>query len=380
MSDAWIHGYGCTSAAGPSTADFWKSLQNGVDHSRAVPVEGVSGARPASVRVCQWRDDSSSSATARERLGAHMLIALQGALDQLESSSRRRVLASKHLGVILASAKGFVDDCIESDAIPSDDALSLLLRDFLTRSGLTAARTLAVSNACASSLSALFLARNWLKTSDLCDVVVIAAERIGPFIAGGFHALRAVTPDKARPFSAERNGLQLGEAAAAILLSSMPGPFALDGAAINAGGPAVTCPLQTGDSLERACLGLPNIRTTPPDLIIAHGTATRVNDPIEDRVFSNIFGDTGASPLITGSKWCIGHTLGASGAMDVIAACEVMKHQRVFRIANTARADPAFSGRYLSADSEEQPGRLRRVLITSLGFGGIQAAASVSIP
>jgi 3-oxoacyl-[acyl-carrier-protein] synthase-1 len=379
MSGAWIHSYDCTSAAGPSTDDFWRSLQNGVDHSQALPIEGSSGDGPASVRACLWKEGGAAAATARERLVAEMRRAFEGALDRMESSARRHFLASTHLGVILASTKSFVDDYVWHDAVRPDDAFGSLLRDFVTQSRLTPVRTIAVSNACASSLSALFLARRWLESDEIRDVIVIAADRTGPFIARGFHSLHAVTADRARPFSAARNGLQLGEAAAAILLSSTPGRFNVDGVAIDAEGSAVTRHRHASDSLTRACLKLPSIRTTPPDLIIAHGTATRINDGIEDQVFCDVFDAAGAAPPITGSKWCIGHTMGASGAMDVIAACEVMAHQQAFRIANTSQADPAFRCRYLTAGSDAQVGPVRRVLITSLAFGGIHAAATVTI-
>jgi hypothetical protein len=379
MSGVWIHGYGCTSAAGPSTADFWRSLRNGVDHSEDLPIEGSPGNRPASVRACLWKDTASAAATARECLVAQMLRAFEGTLDQLASPARRRLLTSDSLGVILASTKSFVDDYVWSDTVRSDDAFTPLLQDFLTQSRLAPARTIAVSNACASSHAALFLAKRWLERGEIRDVLVIAADRIGPFIARGFHALRAVTPDKARPFSAERNGLQLGEAAAAIVLSSTPGPFEIDGVGIDAGGFGVTHPSRAGLSLTRACLTLPEIRTMAPDLIIAHGTCTRINDAIEDQVFHEIFCGTSAPLPITATKWCIGHTMGASGAMDLIAACEAMTHQQVFRIANTPQADPAFMGRYLAAGCDEQAGHIRRVLMTSMAFGGIQAAATVRI-
>ena len=387
MNRVWIHSYGCTSAAGPATSDFWQSLTAGTDHSEVLNAENWPAQPQSPVRACLWKVEGLPPTTARAALLVQMKRALREALDGLDASARQRILVSEKLGVILASTKSFVDDYVwspewraeENSQENSKDAFAPLLSDFLSQSGLAAARSLTVSNACASALSALFLAKQWLRTGEFEDVLVISVDRIGPFVANGFDRLRALTTDRVRPFSADRNGLQLGEAAAAIILSSQAGPVELEGVGIDAEGFAVTRPSQAGDSLKRACLKLKDLRSRPPELIIAHGTATRINDSIEDQVFREVFAETGSSPAITGTKWCIGHTLGASGAMDVIAACEVIKRQQWFRIGNTPEVDPEFKGRYLTSLSDLGPKALRRVMVTSLGFGGIHAATILGV-
>ena len=81
------------------------------------------------------------------------------------------------------------------------------------------------------------------------------------------------------------------------------------------------------------------------DLVIAHGTGTPINDACEDRVFTELF-RAGAAPAVTATKGSIGHTLGASGAMDVIAACEALRRQRAFAITGARRIDPAEVGEW----------------------------------
>jgi len=61
----------------------------------------------------------------------------------------------------------------------------------------------------------------------------------------------------------------------------------------------------------------------------------------------------------------------------VIAACQALKTKNVFRLATTPAIDPDFQGRYLHAGCEARPARLRQALISSLGFGGIHAAAVI---
>jgi 3-oxoacyl-(acyl-carrier-protein) synthase len=79
-------------------------------------------------------------------------------------------------------------------------------------------------------------------------------------------------------------------------------------------------------------------------------------------------------PFITGTKWCVGHTLAASGALDVIAAAEALRAQKIFRLETTDAPDPRFRGRYLTKNSTT-PQRFSRVMISSLGFGGMHASA-----
>jgi 3-oxoacyl-[acyl-carrier-protein] synthase-1 len=204
------------------------------------------------------------------------------------------------------------------------------------------------------------------------QVLLLAADCVGPFVTHGFQSLQALTQERCRPFSPERSGLQLGEAAAAVLLSSQPQSQQdprIKHVGVDAEGSAVTRSLSAGASLARACVGF-----TTPDLVIAHGTGTRINDPIEDKVLSSLFDPS--EFWVTATKGCIGHTLGASGAIDLIAACEVLKNQRAFGITHFTSPDPEWNCRYLAAP-ESKP--WSRIMMTSLGFGGIHAAAMIEL-
>jgi 3-oxoacyl-(acyl-carrier-protein) synthase len=309
-------------------------------------------------------------------------------LENLSPQEQTRVKQTK-MGVILASTKGFVDDLIwKSNQVGLNrDLLSPILSDFLEKAEIQAERTICVSNACTSSLSALFLAEQWLQRRIVTEVLVIATDFIGPFVVQGFHALRALTNEQAMPFAKSRSGLRLGEAAAAILLTSREQDyeshgigFDLVGVGLSAEGFAATRPSQSGGGLKKACLSIQTLQEIPPDLVIAHGTATLLNDSTEDQVFSELFHQSESPPLITATKGSIGHTLGASGSMDVIAACEVLKNQEVFLITNSAVPDPTFQGRYLcSQHAFPIPSQFNRVLVTSVGFGGVNAAALIQL-
>jgi 3-oxoacyl-[acyl-carrier-protein] synthase-1 len=322
-------------------------------------------------RTGAWQGDG-----ALEILVSHSLAAWRECLDGLSDSRRREVLGSRRLGVIFASTKGCVDDWVwQTEPDLGRDPLTPVLEAFISAAELSPSDSICVSNACASSVGALLLAREWLAQERVDHVVLIAADHPARFVRKGFETLKVLSPTSCRPFSGDRDGLVLGDAAAAILLSRDHGEIEIQGVATDTEGYAVTRPEHSGASLRRACVAA-GAETLRPDLIVAHATGTKINDATEDHVFCSLYG--AASVPVTATKWSIGHTLGASAAMDVIAACEILRRQEVFRVAPTTALDPALRSRFLAAGSELPHGPLSRVLVTSLGFGGVHSAALIA--
>ncbi|MBS1961823.1 MAG: hypothetical protein JST04_06380 [Bdellovibrionales bacterium] len=373
-------GAGCTSAAGDSIAATWEGVLSGKNFARPVDSSAWTVAPRFVPRACSWKTPDSLSAL--DQLVAKTLVAYREALAELPDSARARVRDGSRLGVILATTKGALDDEIwKGEGVRLEtDFFSPILDEFLRASELRPRRRTCVSNACASALSAFGLASDWLADGELEDVLVLAVDRIGPFVLHGFHSLRAVTADVPRPFGANRSGLLLGEASAALFFSRHGSEgdceFRLAGVGIDAEGHAVTRPDDSGASLRAACESI-LAANDRPDLVIAHGTATEVNDPVEARVLADLF--PAADVPITASKGALGHTLGASGAIDLLLAREVLRRGETFTISQTTVVDSAFRGKFLVSPDldrvEKVPGDYRRVLVTSLGFGGIHAAA-----
>ncbi len=351
-----IVGYGCRSFAGPGVEAYWNGLVSGTDHCKShLPSD-------------RWQPP-------RESIERHLVAELT--LCTVEAMKGYPV--QDRLGVLFASTKGCVEDFIWN-ATPETlarDPVAPVLASFLKANQLNPVRSLAVSHACTSSHAALFLARHWLDSEEVDSVLLVASDYIGAFVAKGFQSLRALSTTSVRPFGENRDGLQLGEASAAILLSrkTVPG-VEIKGVGLVTEGQSITRPSSDGSSLAEACgIALDGER---PDLIIAHGTGTPMNDRAEDLAFGKLFADT---PPITATKWSIGHTLGASGAMDIIAACEALKRGTTFRIHNTVERDSTFTGNYLLRETPEAALKLplQRVLVSSLGFGGAHAGLSLEL-
>ncbi len=364
---ARILSYGCTSSAGPTTSHFWDHL-----------IQGKINTDP---RWSFHLNDGDEKKSSQEVLTQQLCLAW----DQ----AKRAFNPDQAFGVILASTKGCIDDFIWNQERPEKtlalDSITPVLESFLKAAELSPAESICVSNACASSHAALFLGAEWIRQGRVKQVLVLACDRVGDFVLKGFQSLHALTENIPKPFAAARDGLKLGEAAAAILLGTPSHPdlesYELRGVGLNTEGYAVTRPSPSGESLKRAFQQLKNeIKSDSdfPDFIIAHGTATKLNDSTEDKIFTELFSNQ--SIPVSGTKWCIGHTLAASGAMDVIAACQAIKTRQLFSLASTIEIDPAFHAHYLDASkkSDSSINTINRVLVSSLGFGGIHAMTEIA--
>lgn len=301
----------------------------------------------------------------RELLAKRLLTAWEEARAAMPSAERAAMEGD--CALLFASTKGCVEDFVWKSA--EGDPYSPVMEEFLRHSRLKPRRWLTVSNACASSHTAIQLARDWLGRGVARYALVLAADFVGPFVLQGFHSLGALSPTMARPFDGGRDGLLLGEAAGAVVLSREGSGPALLGTAVDCEGHAVTRPESSAGSLQRAIRAA--LAGREPGAVIAHGTATPANDRAEDQAFSLTLPHR---PWVTGTKGSVGHTLGASGLVDLVAACEWLAGGGGFPITGCRAPDPAFRSRFLLGGENV---RARSVLVTALGFGGVHAAFHV---
>jgi hypothetical protein len=374
----YIVGYGCISSAGVGVEKYWEGLLRGLDHSHPIDSKDWPIKPTISPFTCLM-EDRPGKLPIRTYLVNQLLRAWEELRENLSRDLHPEDLGE--LGLIFASTKGCIEDFIW-DPRPEDlriDPLTPILKGFIEGAELRPKRSLCVSNACASSHSAVYLAHRWLEKKSVQSVLILAADFLGPFVVNGFQSLKALSETKNRPFAKDRDGLQLGEAAAAILLSQkISGRFLLKNTQLFNEGYGLTRPDPNGQGLNQIYRSFDPEKSLP-DLLIAHGTGTLHNDVAEDCVIAATFGAGKRGPPVTNTKWSIGHTLGASGAMDLIAACESIKNQTCFEIANTFEIDPRFQANYLTKNSQHLfPERIYSVIVNSLGFGGITGALEIS--
>ena len=179
-----------------------------------------------------------------------------------------------------------------------------------------------VSAACASGQTAAAMAMRQLRRGDCRHALVVGGDIASEFVTSGFASLGALSHAICRPYDAARDGLTLGEAAAALLLSTEgPGLGRLVAAAETCDAAHITAPDLSGRELRRAC------RLADPDGIpggvIGHGTGTIYNDEAEIAALRGLFPE--GMPPLWSLKGNFGHTLGATGVLQIALGLELAR-------------------------------------------------------
>ena len=236
-----------------------------------------------------------------------------------------------------------------------------------------------VMNACSSSLLALGQAWERLAAGELDLAVAGGAETLCRTTWGGFSCLRAVDPAKCRPFSADRAGLNLGEAAVQFTLEPLDlararGAMILAevvgyGASLDAHHP--TAPHPEGEGAWRAMAMALSTGRVPADdvgLVSAHATATPANDGAECRAIRRALGAAAERVSVTSSKSQFGHTLGAAGAVGAAVAVLGLRDQVASPTLRLLDPDPACD--LDCTPLEAKPRELHAALVNAFAFGG----------
>jgi 3-oxoacyl-[acyl-carrier-protein] synthase-1 len=237
----------------------------------------------------------------------------------------------------------------------------------------------AVSTACTSSAKALISGARLLRAG-LADLVLAGGvDTLTRFTIAGFSALDAVAPDACLPFSQNRAGIHIGEAAALFLLmrtapENAP-PIALFGWGESSDGYHISAPDPTGAGAHRAitsALAMARLSAADMDYINLHGTATRQNDAMEGRVMAEIF----PGIPMSSTKPLTGHTLGAAGALEAaICWLTLARNERLLPPHLWDRQpDPELPPLNLTTVGSRALRPPHYALSTSFAFGGSNAA------
>lgn len=220
-----------------------------------------------------------------------------------------------------------------------------------------------ISTACTSCLNAMIAAHALLSTGELTDALVLGVELDNRLTLGGFAALQLLSRSSSKPFGADRDGLVLGEAVAALRLSTREvSPWKmLGGANMVDGKQATSASASAVTSMYQRALLNSGLAVGDIDLIKVQAAGSPGNDAIEAQGLRDMFP---VIPPLMSFKAAIGHTMGASGGAEValLTAC---LEQDVWPM--YADAVDETLGVYLT---EHPPESVRRVMATILGFGG----------
>ncbi|MGE5540456.1 MAG: beta-ketoacyl-[acyl-carrier-protein] synthase family protein [Gemmatimonas sp.] len=346
---------------------------------RSVPVGAVAAPLPAvppdlalfdsrNNRLMQAALDEISETVARAvaRHGADRIAVVLGTSTSGISDGEQALAAQRRSG---AWPNGFHYRAQETGSLAEYAARSL---------GVTGP-AYTIATACSSSAKVFASARRLMRAGLIDAAVVGGADTLCRMTIGGFGALEALSKTRCNPFSANRDGLTIGEGAAAFLIEREPGPVRLLGIGETSDAHHATAPDPDGAGARAAMLqALGDAGLMPADIgyINLHGTATVLNDAMESKAVAAVFGD---STPCSSTKGMTGHMLGAAGGCE--AAFLWLTLHPEFNGDGLLPphlwdgvADPTLPALNLVTVGAEAPRGRGAMLSNSFGFGGSNAA------
>lgn len=234
-----------------------------------------------------------------------------------------------------------------------------------------------VCNACISGVSALILAQRLLAQGVYDYCIVCGIDIQSPFIISGFQSLKAMSEELCRPFDIERLGLNLGEAAATIIMSNQKAEttksWSISSGAVRNDAFHITNPSPQGEGCSNAIKRvIEDIDINSLALINVHGTATMFNDQMESKAIE-------ASELtdvpINALKGYLGHTMGAAGVIETILTMKALDDGLI--LGTKGFEELGVSGHVRLSSGNQNTDKKEFIKIIS-GFGGCNAAIHLS--
>ena len=282
-------------------------------------------------------------------------------------------LKGKRTAFILSSTKGNIEENI---------SLADSAQRIASQLGIDS-QPIVVCNACISGLSALILGNRLIDSDQYDAAIVCGCDTPRQFILSGFQSLKALSPEPCRPFDMERMGLNLGEAAATLILSKNPiqgNSWRMGDGFIRNDAFHISTPSKTADglylSLQRTLESFTKeISSTCKQIdlkehlafINAHGTATLFNDQME----SVAIGRAGLSDLPANAyKSFWGHTMGAAGILETIISMKAIDDDTI--LGTRGFSELGVSGK-MNICAENRPTDKKGFIKMLSGFGGCNA-------
>jgi 3-oxoacyl-[acyl-carrier-protein] synthase II len=388
-----ITGLGAVSSVGSTAEETWAALQKGKCGIGPVTLFDTSGYpahNAAEIRaVPPWPRAAASLRKRASRADGLALVAVTEALEDADidpasiEPSRAGVAFGAGAGGLF-EAEGYYFDRLARGIGRSrvsrawgfyPCATTDLIGAHLGFEGYTTT----IVTACSSSTIAIGLAGNAIRTGAADLVIAGGSDTLSRLTFAGFCSLRAVDPERCRPFDRTRKGMSLGESAAFLVLEEA-GRASRRGARIQAeflgfgmGCDAyhVTAPDPSGEGAVRTMrAALTDARVSPEeiDYISAHGTATLFNDEVETRAIHALFGEQARRLAVSSVKSMLGHCLGAAGAIEALALVQTIRDGVLPPTIGLEHPDPECDLDYVPNVARRCA--VRKALSNSFAFGG----------
>lgn len=273
---------------------------------------------------------------------------------------------------ILSTTKGNITALEDEKGTIENAQLSQLAQTVADYFGFQS-EPIVVSNACVSGILAVAVAKRMIQANVYDEAFVVSGDLVSEFVLSGFNSFQAMSDLPCKPYSANRTGVTLGEATAAVLVTSDPtnaqAKILGDGSINDAN--HISGPSRTGEGLFRSiesAIKEANIQASAIDYISAHGTATPFNDEMEAIAFNRL----GLQNVPVNSlKGYYGHTLGASGLLETVIGIESMNRNQLFA---SMGFDEIGVSQPINVIAKNEDKEINIFLKTASGFGGCNTA------
>ena len=397
-----VTGMGSLTCLGDSVNEFWENLKNGVSGIRRISqVDPESFPCKVSGEVqnfvpSEWMDTKES-----KRMGRFSQLAVAAAKEAVEQSNFIGKVKSDRIGVLIGTGSGGLPETDKQASVKENRGV-MRMSPFYIPSMLANMASANISRiygatgynstcitACAASTQAIGEAAEIIK-SNKADIVITGGSESGicEIGMGGFSTMHALTtwdgdPSKAsRPFDAKRDGFAPSEGAGILILETEEHalnrgakPIAeISGFGVTSDAFHLVQPHKDGLGASKAmnlAIEDAGINIDQIDYINAHGTSTPTNDRIETLAIKNTFKDLAKKIPISSTKSMIGHSLGASGALEIIACIKTTLENIIHPTINQENSDPDCDLNYVPNIKISKD--VNYALSNSFGFGGQNA-------
>ncbi len=404
-----ITGLGAVTSYGVGVEKLWDGLSNGksgISKIENIPIEGYASQIGGEVKNKDFNPDDYLDKKEARRMDRYIQFALVAAMEAFKDSKiDTNVVDPERIGVIVGSASGGMGT-IETNHTQiinkgpgkcSPFTVPMMIVDMAA--GLISIKlnakgpNKAVVTACATSANCIGDSFRTIQCGD-ADVMIAGGGEAALTMLGlsGFIAARTLShrndePEKAsRPFDKDRDGFVMAEGSAIVILEELEHAKARGakiyaeiigyGASADANDMVAPCP--DGDGAGRAMVSaLKDAQIKPEDVqyINAHGTSTGLGDIAETLAIERVFGDYSKNGLMVSStKSMIGHSLGATGAMEAIACIKAIENGLVPPTINLDNKDEHIPDLDFVPHKARKVDNLVAAMSNSFGFGGHNAS------
>jgi len=363
-----------TNCITPLGFDVATNIQNIVSYRSGIELHLNSSLMEKPFYASIINDDQLNEAFAKvsssenfTRLEKMMILALQPIVQKSKFDFETKT------GFLLSTTKGNITDLKNpSDNNIKNVYLHQIAKNIADFFGFKKT-PIVISNACVSGVLAVSVAKKLIQSEMFDNIFIVAGDEVSEFVLSGFNSFQAMSYLPCKPFSINRSGVSLGEATAAVLVSSnrenakikIIGESAINDANHISG------PSRTGEGLFRSienALAEAKINPNQIDYISSHGTATPFNDEMEAIAFNRL----GLEKVPVNSlKGFYGHTLGTSGLLETVIGIQSVLESRIF---TSLVFDEMEVSQPINIIEKNENRNINYFLKTASGFGGCNTA------